>query len=222
LGSKSSCFHWVGSAHCTISEEQLLEELQPDGSIQCTTLKGSKQLTFVVEVANSQSLEKVHTKISKWLLKHYTRSALIIKLDRAAKEESMMISFELWRRIDVEPDNQNETVKSMIRGANDTIYKVKDTVFRRKPKDGKGFTFLAYQAESAGPYIVTAEIGRTMSIRTSDVDVESGSIEEAFSINLSAVAKYLWEAWEPGVRKRKWSMSEVLEEQRVPLPPEWA
>jgi hypothetical protein len=99
---------WVGSAsHRTLLEGKPLEDLQPDGSVQSTRGGGkTAHLTFVVEVANSETLLKVRNKVGKWLLHHFVRAALIINITHKKpstedESESLKISFELWRRMGV-------------------------------------------------------------------------------------------------------------------------
>jgi hypothetical protein len=96
---------WVGSAsHRTLLEDKPLEDLQPDGLVQSTRGAGKMaHLTFVVEVANSETLRKVRNKVGKWLLHHFVRAALIINITHKTEDESktLKISFELWRRMGV-------------------------------------------------------------------------------------------------------------------------
>jgi hypothetical protein len=95
------------TSHRRVLDKNRPEELQPDGSIQCSMngfREEVKHLMFVMEIANSQSLLEVRGKIGKWLVGHQVRTGMIVKVDLEVHDEgadSLNISFEVWRAREV-------------------------------------------------------------------------------------------------------------------------
>ena len=120
---------------------------------------------FVVEVANSQSIEAVRDKIGHWLLCHGARTGLILKVDLLLADDegaidSLKLSYEMWRAREVDWKDYNEmdnlNGKALVKASKVLYDKDRDAMWIKKMRATAedGTVLFAMLFASGGPYDV--------------------------------------------------------------------
>jgi hypothetical protein len=110
----------------------------------------------VVEVANSQSLTDVKKKAAKWLLEHFVRTVLVIKIDHQdnAGGESLSVSYELWRRRGTLNNEQFRQFKNIQDTFTKTTVSYDPNLQVMWKRNGESIS-IATLSQSGGPYPAT-------------------------------------------------------------------